>query len=187
MNCKLDFRKAEELKEYKFIVDFYQRGYRWSADDAKSLAIDIADYDGNYFLQPLVVKKLEDNIYELVDGQQRLTTLNLIMKAASGTESIQIEYKRNAGQEVGTNKVDKLFREAVAMKLSDLTTDQKEKLRKKIFEVYFVKLSLADVVQQGGNGNRLHPIRRKWNTFAAVPSKFVHAVLTHSVKEVQGV
>ena len=56
-----------------------------------------------------------------------------------------------------------------------------------IFVVYFVKLGLSDVMQQGGNGNRLHPIRRKWNTFAAVPSKLIHAVLTHSVKDVQGV
>ena len=108
MDCKLDFRKVEELKKYKFIVDFYQRGYRWSADDAESLAIDIADYDGNYFLQPLVVKMLEDNIYELVDGQQRLTTLNLIMKAACGTEGIQIEFKRNDGQETSENKVEEV-------------------------------------------------------------------------------
>lgn len=123
MGCMLDFRKVEELKKYKFIVDFYQRGYRWSADDAESLAIDIADYDGNYFLQPLVVKKLDDNIYELVDGQQRLTTLNLIMKTVCGAEGIQIEYKRNDGLESGENKVDNLFREAVATKLNDLMAD----------------------------------------------------------------
>ena len=145
MDCKLDFRKVEELKKYKFIVDFYQRGYRWSADDAESLAIDIADYDGNYFLQPLVVKMLEDNIYELVDGQQRLTTLNLIMKAACGTEGIQIEFKRNDGQETGENKVDKLFREAVETKLNDLTASQKETLRKKIPGVYFVFYDIGDV------------------------------------------
>ena len=140
----MDFRKVEELEKYKFIVDFYQRGYRWSADDAESLAIDIADYDGNYFLQPLVVKKLEDNIYELVDGQQRLTTLNLIMKAVCGTEGIQIEYKRNDGHESGENKVDKLFREAVTTRLNDLMVDQKEKLRKKIFGVYFVFYDIGE-------------------------------------------
>ena len=145
MDCKLDFRKVEELKKYKFIVDFYQRGCRWSADDAESLAIDIADYDGNYFLQPLVVKMLEDNIYELVDGQQRLTTLNLIMKAACGTEGIQIEFKRNDGQETGENKIDKLFREAVETKLNDLTAPQKESLRKKIPGVYFVFYDIGNV------------------------------------------
>ena len=144
MGCMLDFRKVEELKKYKFIVDFYQRGYRWSADDAESLAIDIADYDGNYFLQPLVVKKLDDNIYELVDGQQRLTTLNLIMKTVCGAEGVQIEYKRNDGLESGENKVDNLFREAVATKLNDLMADQKEKLRKKISGVYFVFYDIGE-------------------------------------------
>ena len=62
MGCMLDFRKVEELKKYKFIVDFYQRGYRWSADDAESLAIDIADYDGNYFFSKVLETERLDTL-----------------------------------------------------------------------------------------------------------------------------
>lgn len=63
-----------------FIIPSYQRGYRWQ-EEVKILLDDINEIpDGeNYCLQPIVVKKTDDNKYELIDGQQRLTTLFLIL------------------------------------------------------------------------------------------------------------
>ena len=63
-----------------FIIPSYQRGYRWQ-EEVKMLLDDINEIpDGeNYCLQPIVVKKTDDNKYELIDGQQRLTTLFLIL------------------------------------------------------------------------------------------------------------
>lgn len=63
-----------------FTVPSYQRGYRWQ-EEVKILLDDINEIpDGeNYCLQPIVVKKTDDNKYELIDGQQRLTTLFLIL------------------------------------------------------------------------------------------------------------
>lgn len=63
-----------------FVVPSYQRGYRWQ-EEVKILLDDINEIpDGeNYCLQPIVVKKTDDNKYELIDGQQRLTTLFLIL------------------------------------------------------------------------------------------------------------
>ena len=63
-----------------FVVPSYQRGYRWK-EEVKILLDDINEIpDGeNYCLQPIVVKKTDDNKYELIDGQQRLTTLFLIL------------------------------------------------------------------------------------------------------------
>lgn len=65
----------------KFVIEAYQRGYRWSKDEIIHLLEDIDEIpDGqNYCLQPIVVKN-NDGIFELIDGQQRLTTLYLIMK-----------------------------------------------------------------------------------------------------------
>jgi len=64
--------------EGKFFVRDYQRGYRWGPDEVRRLLEDIKDADGEkYYLQPVVVKRLEDDRWELVDGQQRLTTLYL--------------------------------------------------------------------------------------------------------------
>lgn len=66
--------------EGDFFVPDYQRGYRWGPDEVRRLLDDIKDAGGrNYFLQPVVVKRLEDGRWELVDGQQRLTTLYLVL------------------------------------------------------------------------------------------------------------
>lgn len=69
-----------------FVIPSYQRGYRWGKDEVKRLLDDIysiGDQSGkpkNYCLQPIVVRRKEENEFELIDGQQRLTTLFLIYK-----------------------------------------------------------------------------------------------------------
>lgn len=69
----------------KFFVPAYQRGYRWGSSEVERLLEDVFALKGhggqaakNYCLQPIVVKNLGDNEFELIDGQQRLTTLFLI-------------------------------------------------------------------------------------------------------------
>ncbi len=65
----------------EFYVPAYQRGYRWEPENVTLLLDDIYENgDNNYCLQPIVVKERSDNTYELIDGQQRLTTLFLIIK-----------------------------------------------------------------------------------------------------------
>jgi hypothetical protein len=64
-----------------FVVRGYQRGYRWGRPEVQRLLEDIQASDGTtYYLQPIVVKRLGENRWELVDGQQRLTTLHLILQ-----------------------------------------------------------------------------------------------------------
>lgn len=64
-----------------FYVPSYQRGYRWGVSEVERLLDDIYSTEGksNYCLQPVVVKK-NGNRYELIDGQQRLTTIYLIYR-----------------------------------------------------------------------------------------------------------
>lgn len=64
-----------------FYVPSYQRGYRWGVAEVERLLDDIYSTEGksNYCLQPVVVKKNGDR-YELIDGQQRLTTIYLIYR-----------------------------------------------------------------------------------------------------------
>lgn len=70
-----------------FFVPSYQRGYRWGRDEVFRLLEDIySNGTKNYCLQPVVVRK-NGEVYELIDGQQRLTTIYLIyryMYSASG-------------------------------------------------------------------------------------------------------
>lgn len=64
-----------------FRVARYQRGYRWGSLEVKRLLDDIWASKGEpYSLQPVVVKRDGEAAWELVDGQQRLTTLYLIFQ-----------------------------------------------------------------------------------------------------------
>ena len=65
----------------EFYVPSYQRGYRWGETEVVRLLDDIYSTEGkrNYCLQPVVVRK-NGNKYELIDGQQRLTTIYLIYR-----------------------------------------------------------------------------------------------------------
>lgn len=81
---KLDLIEIGKIKG-DFIVEDYQRGYRWGATEVECLLDDIYtairdDKSKTYCLQPIVVKKRENDVYELVDGQQRLTTIYIIYK-----------------------------------------------------------------------------------------------------------
>jgi hypothetical protein len=69
-----------------FFVPAYQRGYRWGEHEVRQLLDDIRESNGEtYYLQPVVVKGRDDGSWELVDGQQRLTTLYLIFQYLKGT------------------------------------------------------------------------------------------------------
>lgn len=77
----------------EFFIADYQRGYRWK-EEVEMLLNDIAEIkEGkNYCLQPIVVKKV-DGKFELIDGQQRLTTLYLIQRFTKlYRPKIQIKY-----------------------------------------------------------------------------------------------
>ncbi|MBQ7198719.1 MAG: DUF262 domain-containing protein, partial [Selenomonadaceae bacterium] len=85
-NAKLETKFVNEIAG-KFLVPAYQRGYRWGTDEVTRLLDDVFNLKGeggekskNYCLQPIVVKKLGEKFFEVIDGQQRLTTLYLIYK-----------------------------------------------------------------------------------------------------------
>lgn len=64
-----------------FYVPAYQRGYRWGRDEVERLLGDIWESEGTpYYLQPVVIKSMPDGRWELIDGQQRFTTLYLIFQ-----------------------------------------------------------------------------------------------------------
>lgn len=70
-----------------FYVPSYQRGYRWGQDEVLRLVNDIlTNGRKKYCLQPIVVRNNGDS-YELIDGQQRLTTLYLIYKCMNDMDS----------------------------------------------------------------------------------------------------
>lgn len=62
----------------KYYIPLYQRAYAWTEKQINQLIEDIYDYSGdNYYIGSLVVYRRAGN-YEVIDGQQRLTTLLLL-------------------------------------------------------------------------------------------------------------
>lgn len=85
---KLILKPINDLLNDNFFIPSYQRGYRWKKEQVKNLLDDIWNFRLNsedesrevfYCLQPVVVSKI-DNEWELIDGQQRLTTISIIMQ-----------------------------------------------------------------------------------------------------------
>jgi hypothetical protein len=86
MTYQLEPKAVGEIRGF-FFVPSYQRGYRWGHHDVTNLLDDIWAHQGKpYSLQPVVVKLRQrgesdaQHEWSLIDGQQRLTTLFLILR-----------------------------------------------------------------------------------------------------------
>ncbi len=93
----IDQQTIKELfanKRSDFLIPDYQRPYAWGEAECQTLWDDIFafafpenDYsrfksdEDEYFLGPIVTFKNQDNKLEIIDGQQRLTTLMLLLRA----------------------------------------------------------------------------------------------------------
>lgn len=110
----IEFRTVGTL-DVRFVVEGYQRGFRWGRGETWRLLDDVYDHAqhrdphaaaGDYCLQPLVVAA-RGEAFEVIDGQQRLTTLFLLFEslrdlAGVGTGSpftIRYTTPRNGGAE----------------------------------------------------------------------------------------
>ncbi|NRB39197.1 MAG: DUF262 domain-containing protein [Pseudomonadales bacterium] len=104
-NNTLILKTISELLSLNFFVDDYQRGYKWLPQQVEELLNDIHEFeplnDSFYCLQPVVVKHHgpeetgEKGRWELIDGQQRMTTIYMILSYLNN-EVYQIDYKTRA-------------------------------------------------------------------------------------------
>ena len=118
----IELKSVNELLGMKFHIPSYQRGYRWTYLQIENLLNDIWEFckgvDGDFYcLQPLVVKEREEDgllaeikqaesiervknllkkEWTVIDGQQRLTTIYLILKALGNDEYPYLEYGRES-------------------------------------------------------------------------------------------
>lgn len=70
-------------------IPIYQRNYAWEREEIYALIKDVYDSLKKpvYYIGTLVTYRCEDNVFEVIDGQQRLTTIYIILKAL-GIETI---------------------------------------------------------------------------------------------------
>lgn len=78
-------------------IPIYQRNYAWEKDEIEALVHDVWDAcemnKDTYFIGTLVSFDKGDHKYEVIDGQQRLTTLYLILKALNAVISNKLTYR----------------------------------------------------------------------------------------------
>lgn len=130
MSEKITSLKVEDIfnsKTVKYKIPIYQRNYAWKEPQIRQLIRDIYDYCGEknkekkYYIGTLVVRPdKEKNTFEVIDGQQRLTTLsmlvaylNSIVKGQDNTqESVKSELKNTITfqcRQVSTNFLNKIW------------------------------------------------------------------------------
>ncbi|MFA9422274.1 MAG: DUF262 domain-containing protein, partial [Sedimentibacter sp.] len=128
MNNLIEMREINKLIKEKFYIPSYQRGYRWDEKQVIDLLEDIYEFmhksnkkDGEFYcLQPIVIKR-NDERCEVIDGQQRLTTIMIIQRFLSG-DTYSIEYatrkgskeyleniKENAKEDIEAKNIDYYF------------------------------------------------------------------------------
>ncbi len=107
---KIDARSKtirELLEKKKYSIDFYQREYKWKKEHVTALFDDLeakflSEYEevhepqkvqqyAHYFLGPIIISR-KNNTNSVVDGQQRLTTLTLLLIYLS---NLQTELKKS--------------------------------------------------------------------------------------------
>lgn len=101
--------------KFNFFIPSYQRGYRWDKEQVEDLLDDIFEFittsktrADKYCLQPIVVKQLPDMRYEVLDGQQRLTTIYILLSRLKKTNNeidlFSLEYETRFDSEVFLEK-----------------------------------------------------------------------------------
>lgn len=114
----------ETGKNKKFIIPEYQRPYAWSDDQIQTLFDDLVEYtethkenddESTYFLGAIVTYENEHNQQEIIDGQQRITSLFLLLRA--------LYAKLNSMQETKESKNFKSQIESALWEQDELTAE----------------------------------------------------------------
>jgi hypothetical protein len=83
-------------------VPIYQRNYAWEDDEITALIQDVYDAylqnrnakkKGAYFIGTLVSYHKGDQVYEVIDGQQRLTTINIVLSSLGISIQNKLTYR----------------------------------------------------------------------------------------------
>ncbi|KIS02735.1 DUF262 domain-containing protein [Paucilactobacillus wasatchensis] len=121
VNKKSVKQLLESGKRQKFVIPEYQRPYAWSEEQAQTLFDDLVEYTVNdneetYFLGTIVSYE-NNSTQEIIDGQQRITTLFLLLRAlytklSKQTPSHQVNFQKSQiepaiwAQDEVTGKID---------------------------------------------------------------------------------
>lgn len=140
----LELKSVADLQKLAFYIPDYQRGYRWTQRQVEDLLNDIFEFSqknnaGIYCLQPLVVKSL-NGPWEVVDGQQRLTTICLILEVL-GLSRIDITYQTRRDSAEFLNKIT--TEEVAGEKAEKKAEEKAEEKAKNNIDFYHIYLAVT--------------------------------------------
>ena len=130
--------------EFDYVIPNYQRPYAWKVDQASELFDDLYDFhtrvnDDEYFLGSIVLIKAEGNpVSDVIDGQQRLTTLTILL--ASIAFNLSGKFKRAFDvyiNEPGNLAEDRLAKPRLALRERD----------RQFFKQYVQDLKLKNLLE----------------------------------------
>lgn len=123
VNKELNIQKLFESED-KYIIPIYQRNYSWGEAEVTQLIIDIADYakknkDKNYYIGTLVVyeREIEGNHYfETIDGQQRLTTISILLSVLKHKDNTKIIFNnilQFESRKISTDTINLMYEKSI--------------------------------------------------------------------------
>ena len=143
----------------KFIIPEYQRPYRWTKNECETLWDDVNGVFGNgenieeYFLGSIVAFESKKSELEIIDGQQRITTLTLLFRAfyecfSNDAAKEKQRYLEGFGKCVWEHDLDKGLDFKNCHLSSKVIADRDEKILKKLLSE---KITIEDI--KGNNSN----------------------------------
>lgn len=115
----------------EYVIPIYQRAYAWGREEIKTLLSDVRDYRArgasSYYIGSLVThaesdSEAEATIYEVVDGQQRLTTLFVVLATLGETSSGLRDVLRYEGRHSSTRDLSLLAKRGQGCSVEHLRT-----------------------------------------------------------------
>ena len=111
--ANLILKPIKDFQDFHFLVKDYQRGYKWTREEVEQLLNDIYEFEPQnenefYCLQPIVIKEEKvSREKELIDGQQRCTTIYLILKYL-GKDTFELNYQTREKSAEFIKEIDSL-------------------------------------------------------------------------------
>lgn len=140
-------------------IPIYQRNYSWNNDNIEELYNDVLNEEAGYYIGNLLVtRKNSQHEFDVVDGQQRLTTIALFFLA------IHEELTTLEGEELDNKKNGQLFalKADIERKLRISEEEPRLNLLEPDAEIFKNYLQVLDDKQKGKFGNRTFGKRYKF-------------------------
>lgn len=154
---------ANVFANTNYSVPIYQRNYAWNElqilqliEDIDSAILD--DEDQTYFLGNLIVNQTDNNVYEVIDGQQRLTTLYLLeryLKFSFSRDSLRFEARDTSNRTLAYLSDDKAYTLPEELASAEILNGyhiiqnyfetnpiKKEKFAKKLESVFLIRVQV---------------------------------------------